>query len=216
MTTIPRHPKIYHITHINNLRAIATSGELVSDAIRIQRDINCSLVGMSTIKQRRLTEIEVDVCPGTTVGEYVPFYFCPRSIMLYILYRANHPELTYRGGQQTIVHLEVDLNEAIKWAEARQEPWAFTDRNAGAYFVQFYNRQTDLNRIDWNAVAATDFREPQIKDGKQAEFLSYATFPWTLIRKIGTIDPVMANQVREAISGTSHQPTVKVQRGWYF
>ncbi len=49
--------------------------------------------------------MEVKCHPGTKVGEYVPFYFCPRSVMLYILYMGNHPELGYRGGQAPIVHL---------------------------------------------------------------------------------------------------------------
>jgi len=40
---------------------------------------------MSTIKARRLYDLEVDCHPGTKVGEYVPFYFCPWSIMLYLL-----------------------------------------------------------------------------------------------------------------------------------
>jgi hypothetical protein len=30
-------------------------------------------VGMTNIKQRRLTQIEVPCHPGTTVGQYVPF-----------------------------------------------------------------------------------------------------------------------------------------------
>jgi len=46
--------------------------------------------------------------PGTKVGQYVPFYFCPRSIMLYILHRGNHPDLDYREGQGPILHLQAD------------------------------------------------------------------------------------------------------------
>ena len=54
--------------------------------------------------------------PGLNVGDCVPFYFCPRSVMLYLIHRANHPELDYRGGQGPIVHLEADLHEAANWA----------------------------------------------------------------------------------------------------
>lgn len=89
MTSAPSSPKIYHITHVDNLPSIATATGLVSDARRIASELSCSLVGMSTIKQRRLERIEVDCHPGTKVGEYVPFYFCPRSIMLYILRMGN-------------------------------------------------------------------------------------------------------------------------------
>jgi hypothetical protein len=95
MISAPDRPKIYHITHVDNLPSIATRMGLVSDAQRIASGLSCSLVGMSTIKQRRLNEIEVTCHPGTTVGQYVPFYFCPRSIMLYLLRMGNHPEVTY-------------------------------------------------------------------------------------------------------------------------
>lgn len=216
MTTVPANPKIYHITHLDNLAAIAISGKLISDAERIARGVNCSVVGMSTIKRRRLEEIDVTVCPGTKVGEYVPFYFCPRSIMLYILYMGNHPELTYRGGQQPILHLETDMDAAIRWSDEQPIPWAFSDGNAGAYLTQFYGNRTDLNQIDWAAVMATDFRNSVVKERKQAEFLTFGSFPWTLISKIGTINTTVAAQVREILAGMPHQPVVEVERGWYY
>ena len=46
----------------------------------------------------------------------MPFYFCPRSVMLYLIHKANHPELDYHGGQGAILHLESDLNTVIAWA----------------------------------------------------------------------------------------------------
>lgn len=68
----PPDPKIYHITHLDNLAGIV-DGLIWSDAERIARNLNCTVVGMSEIKRRRLEEIEVDCRPGTMVGEYVPF-----------------------------------------------------------------------------------------------------------------------------------------------
>jgi hypothetical protein len=120
---------------------------------------------MSAIKARRLFELEVDCHPGTKVGEYVPFYFCPRSIMLYLLYRGNHPDLTYTGGQRPLVHLEADLHEVIEWADSNGVRWAFSDRNAGIRYA-FYNDVNKFDRLDWNAIAATDFRDPIVKEGK--------------------------------------------------
>jgi hypothetical protein len=192
MASAPSSPKIYHITHIDNLPNIAASGGLVSDANRIANSLSCSLVGMSTIKQRRLHEIEVSCHPGTKVGQYVPFYFCPRSVMLFILHKANNPELTYRGGQQTIVHLEADLDAAITWANTNGVQWAFSDGNAGAYITAFYRDPAALAHLDWSAINSIDFRDAKVKEGKQAEFLMFDVFPWTLIEKIGTINGVVA------------------------
>ncbi len=216
MTSIPDRPKIYHITHVDNLPSIAKELGLVSDAQRIASDLSCSLVGMSTIKQRRLKEIEVACHPGTTVGQYVPFYFCPRSIMLYILRMGNHPDVSYTGGQQTIVHLQADFHQVVAWANANAVPWAFSSGNAGAYLTSFYKDSTQLSEINWEAVVATDFRDPEIKEGKQAEFLLFDVFPWALIEKIGTIDSIMATKVQTALTITNHQPVIAIESSWYF
>ena len=67
--------------------------------------------------------------PATTnVGDYVPFYFCPRSIILYVIYRRNHPQLKYLGGQEEIIHLEADLTSVVQWADENQRRWALTNR----------------------------------------------------------------------------------------
>lgn len=216
MASLPPGPKIYHITHLQNLASIATTLELVSDAKRVASGLSCSLVGLSTIKQRRLTEIEVSCHPGTTVGQYVPFYFCPRSIMLFILHKANNPELTYQGGQEPIIHLEADFTAATAWADARDIRWAFSDGNAGAYITAFYKNSTDLIHLDWPAIRAKDFRDAKVKEGKQAEFLMFDSFPWMLIEKVGTINGDIAERAREILSSTNHQPVISIEPNWYF
>jgi ssDNA thymidine ADP-ribosyltransferase, DarT len=216
MTSVLTSPKIYHITHVDNLPSIATGIGLVSDANRIASGLSCSLVGMSTIKQRRLEEIEVPCHPGTKVGQYVPFYFCSRSIMLYILRMGNHPDVSYRGGQQPIVHLQADFHQVINWANSNAVPWAFSIGNAGSYLTSFYKDPAQLSEIDWEAVNATDFRDPKIKEGKQAEFLLFDVFPWTLIEKVGTINSVMATKVQTTLAIAGHQPTIEIEPSWYF
>lgn len=213
---VPPNPKIYHITHVDNLAGIAAAGCLWSDRERIDRGLSCSLVGMSTIKQRRLDEIEVDCHTGTKVGEYVPFYFCPRSIMLYILHKGDHPDITYRGGQSSIVHLRADLNAAIAWAEQQKVKWACSDRNAGAFVASFFKRPQDLNKINWPAVNATDFRGTLVKEGKQAEFLLHESFPWHLIEAIGVRNAPIQTKVQAALRGATHQPPVTVETSWYY
>jgi hypothetical protein len=216
MASMPSNPKIYHITHVNNIAGIVANQGLVSDANRITNQLSCSLVGMSTIKQRRLNEIEVSCYPGTKVGQYVPFYFCPRSIMLYILYQGNHPELTYKDGQQPIVHLQADLYSVIQWSNNQGVNWAFSDRNAGAYLATFYNYLSYLSQLNWSAIEATDFRNAQIKEGKQAEFLMFDFFPWELIEKIGTFNNTIVPNIQNVLTGIKHQPMISVERNWYF
>ena len=104
--------------------------------------------------------------------------------MLFILHKGNHPDITYHGGQEPILHLEVDLKAAIRWAENNNVRWAFSDRNAGGYLAKFYKSVDDLDKINWPAVESTVFRDMLIKEGKQAEFLTYESFPLNLIEKI--------------------------------
>ena len=92
MNIPPTDPKIYHTTHVDNLPSIVAADGIGSDAQRIRRGLVNTNIGMTEIKGRRLA-LEVGCHPGTKVGEYVPFYFCPRSIMLFLIYRGNHPEL---------------------------------------------------------------------------------------------------------------------------
>jgi len=213
--TIPAQPKIYHITHVNNLRRIIESGVIWSDAKRLEHAFECESIGMNGIKQRRM-ELPVTCYPDTMVGEYVPFYFCPRSVMLYILYAKNHPELTYRGGQTPIVHLEIDMHTAIAWADANDRKWAFSERNAGTYYTNFHTGIDKLSAINWNAVAARDFRGSEIKDGKQAEFLLYESMPWQLVERIGVHNTAVSQQVADILQEVMLPTVISIEKLWYF
>ena len=218
MAAAPARPKIYHITHVDNLPSILTDGCLLSDAAIIARGSLNMAIGMSSIKKRRLEELEVTCHPGTMVGDYVPFYFCPRSIMLYVIYRRNRPGLFYQGGQGPIVHLEADLHEVVLWANEAKQRWAFSLANAGAFYTQTQFRASiaQLSEVDWTAVFATDFRSPEVNEGKQAEFLVHESFPWSLVSRIGVESRLIQTQA-EAIIGTSaNQPTVQVCKEWYY
>ncbi len=209
-------PKIYHITHVANLAAIVAEGALLSDAEMIRRGGPIQGIGLSEIKRRRIEEIEVRCHPGTKVGDYVPFYFCPRSIMLYVIHCANRPKLIYRGGQDPIVHLEADLHKVIQWADGAGVLWAFSLSNAGAYHVEFRTGANHLGDLDWDAIAATDFRAPDVKEGKQAEFLVHERFPWNLVRRIGVRTDATARRARAAVRGVAHAPLVEIRRNWYY
>lgn len=211
---VPTPPLIYHITHVDNLPRILAEGGLFSDRIMVDRGGPSVAVGMSSIKGRRLT-LPVKCHGGDFVGQYVPFYFCPRSVMLYLIYRANHPDLEYRGGQGPMVHLEANLEEVIAWANAEHRKWAFTLSNAGAYYTEFRSTLSDLTDINWSAVDAIDWQDPDIKEEKQAEFLIRDWFPVSLIRRIG----VQSNAIRERVLQAfkdREMPPVVIKPDWYY
>ena len=136
--------------------------------------------------------------------------------MLFVIHCANHPELAYRGGQQSIIHLEADLHDAVQWAEANRRRWAFSLSNAGAVYTQFRARLDQLGEINWEGVAATDFRPADVKEAKQAEFLVQRSFPWHLVERIGVHSRTMAPRVGAAMQAATHRPRVEIKRDWYY
>lgn len=211
---VPPQPKIYHIAHVDRLPSIVADGLLWCDAEIVRRAPVGTTIGMNGIKQRRLTELRLSSHPDLHVGDCVPFYFCPRSVMLYLIYQGNHPEMTYRGGQGPILHFEADLNAVVAWASARAARWAFTLSNAGSYFFEDRNDLARLNEINWTAVQARDWRAH--KEGKQAEFLLEQCFPWHLIERIGVGSAAVYGQVVNALPANGHRPTVEVLPDWYY
>ncbi len=212
----PDLPKIYHITHVDNLPGIVASNGLFSDRIMITSQAPVQAIGMSEIKRRRVNELDVGCHPGTKVGDYVPFYFCPRSVMLYVISRGNHRELTYSGGQGPIVHLEADLHRVVAWAGQQNVRWVFSLTNAGARYTEFRFSVDHLQELDWQAIEATDWSPQQVKEAKQAEFLVYERFPLALVDRVGVCSVDVRAAVEQALRASGLTPSIEVQPGWYY
>jgi hypothetical protein len=216
MTQPPVDPKIYHILHWDRLPSVLRCGGLLPDTEMNGRDGHGTVIGMRDLKAHRLHR-PVDGHDGLTVGGCVPFYFCSKSMMLYVIHRANHASLAYRGGQRPIVHLEADMRAVVDWAEAQGRRWAFTLGNASANYAEFRTSLARLGDVNWQAVLGTDFRTPATKDAKQAEFLLEGGFPWELVERIGVINNTVAQAVFDAMGAAGgHRPQVEIKRGWYY
>ena len=216
---VPTEPKIYHIAHVDRLASIVKDGGLWCDAKMAGRTGTGTTIGMSSIKQRRLSN-KLNRHPGLRVGDCVPFYLCPRSTMLYVIYMRNHSELEYSGGQGPIVHLETDLRNSVAWANSNNRRWAFTSSNAGASYFEDYADLRQLDKVDWTAVQANRWSGPgvdgSVKEGKQAEFLIESSFPWKLVLRIGVHSRQTRDMVLSAMQASHHQPPVEIKPDWYY
>ncbi len=201
----PVPTRIYHITHLENLEGILQKGGLLPQSQRPPTQQN---VAYGHIQARR-AEVVVPVGPRGKLHDYVPFYFCPRSPMLY----AIHTGWTeYQGGQRPILHL---VSSAQRVAQERL-PFVFTDRHAAVQYVRFFHRLEHLKALDWEAIRSTYWAETREK--KQAEFLVKGLFPWRLIEEIGVIDESIKADVESVLArfpGLPHPP-VRVRRSWYY
>jgi len=209
----PKEPKIYHITHVDNLPAIIAEGGLWADSEMNERGGPAAPIGMSKIKTRRLS---IECLDGLAVGACVPFYLCPRSVMLYLLHCGNHPELTYSGGQEPIVHLEADMRRTVAWAEDDARRWALSLTNAAARYTEFRSSLDDLGDISWSAIAANYWRDSAVKEGKQAEFLVEKTFPWALVDRIAVHSQTTLEHATRAVANAAHKPALEIRREWYY
>ena len=207
MSVRPDQIAIYHITDVENLPSILAAGGLWSD-VRMAQQQPATVIGYGHIKERRMKEIRVPCCENRFVGEFVPFYFCPRSPMLYTLNRGNtgRPE----GCQRTVVHLV----STVKVGIAQGRAWAVSDGNAGASYTSFYSTLEAISDLDWTAIRARDWR--RCTHQKAAEFLVADSFPWTGIHHIGCHNATVAGQVSALLQDQAHQPLVNVQPSWYY
>jgi hypothetical protein len=107
---------IYHITHRANLPGILARGGLCCDRDCSENSLTSTTIGYARIKERRFRRpLTVNSQDRGVVADYVPFYFGPRSPMLYTISRGNVEG--YSEGQRPIVHL-VASAEAVADAGA--------------------------------------------------------------------------------------------------
>ena len=72
----------------------------------------------------RIQARKVRTAAKGTLADYVPFYFAPRSPMLYTIHGGN--VAGYTEGQKPVVHLVSSVDAAV----ALGKPWCFTDGHA--------------------------------------------------------------------------------------
>ena len=183
-------------------------GRIWSDAQRVEQGFASTNIGYTHIKQRRL-ERPVVVSAGGVLGEYVPFNFCNRSVMLYTISRGNVASVP--GGQTMIAHL-VSSVDAVAASSCL---FAFTDRHADLSYARYSDRLADLPLlVDQNVMGLQQWAD--VKEIRQAEFLVHDYFPWELVEEVCVHNKVAQGLAITAISGLAHQPPVVVRRSWYY
>ncbi len=207
MNVPPDQVTIYHITDVENLASILEAGGLLSD-VRMASQQPATIIGYGHIKERRMREIRIPCCSNRFVGEFVPFYFCPRSPMLYTLNRGNTGRPA--GCQRSVVHLVSTVGVGIDLGRS----WAVSDGNAGAFHTSFDAKVEAIADLDWGAIQAINWQGRTHQ--KMAEFLVSDSFPWTGIHRIGCYNATVAGQVRTLLQNQAHQPVVNVQSNWYY
>jgi len=155
----------------------------------------------------------VPVAPYGTLHDYVPFYFAPRSPMLYTINKGNVPG--YTGGQKSLVYL-VSSIERVNG----KRPWVFTDGHGTMAFTSFYNDLNFLGEIDWNIMNLTYWNDtsddPDRTRRRQAEFLVFNDFSLNLVQEIGVYDCEIRRIVETMFQATIFKIPINVHQTWYY
>jgi hypothetical protein len=131
----------YHITHVANLDSIVDCGEIRCDSECALMEAAPTSIAYANLKERRASP-RVTVGPGGTLADYVPFYYAPRSPMLYVNYRGG---VTGNAtGQNEIVHLVVDVDELADGGN-----FVITDGHAATPLTTQFDATACLEEIDW-------------------------------------------------------------------
>jgi len=207
--------QLFHITHVSNLVGIIGSKGLVSSN-QISRNSGPNTnIGHYHIKERRSTKM-VPVAPGGFVADYVPFYFAPRSPMLYSIHKGNVQQ--YQNGQREIIYLVTDSDLIF----SSQCQYCFCDGHATMEITKFYNSPDSLaDAIDWEIMQAqywnnTDNDTDRTRR-RAAEFLVKDFLPFNLIQEISTYDIIIKSDVDAILAANGIcgiQVTVKTS--WYY
>ncbi len=209
----PVPTRVVHFTHLRHLPGVVAHG-LLSDTVAQERGLVTTEVGNRDIKERRRRRV-VPVPPGGVVADYVPFYFAPRSPMMYAIDRGNVPE--YAGGIDPLVYL-------VSTVERLQEAGCTlvtTDRNAVLGIATFRQGLDGLDTgVDWQLIEATwwnnTVQEPDRMERRMAECLVHQVAPWEAFTEVRVRSDARRLEV-EALLGPGIAPgPVLVTPDWYF
>lgn len=204
---------ILHFTHESNLLRIFDQGCLLCDRLCRSYGSSVRSIAYDSIKRKRAQTI-VEVPPGGTLDDYVPFYFGPRSPMMY----------TYRNGNVTgraedLSELVYLVSEAEKVA-SQGMPYAFTDGHPIVEPRSFFNNLDNLGEVDLDLMRERwwyDTNEyPDRKRRRQAEFLVWERMPLELISYFATKTESKRAEVEGLLRSKGLQTPCRAYRNWYY
>jgi hypothetical protein len=205
--------KIYHISDKRNLPQICEHKGLYSKNMARTLNIDSINIAYEGIQDRR-AKTKVPIKPGGYLHDYVPFYFAPRSPMLYAI-KTGRIE-GFEGGQRDIVYLVCGIESIIE----KRLPFVFTDGHAIMTFSNYFSDIRHLDRIDWEVMRERywyDTEEnPDRKRKRQAEFLIKEFLPFGLVEEIGVIDASIRNEVRDIVFKNGYDKIVNIKNDWYY
>lgn len=202
---------LYHITHGKNLADIINANGLV--CCNLLEESEYQNIGHISLKAKRARHT-VPTIENGNLNDYVPFYFAPRSPMLFAIHKGQVENCSAR--QDQIIYLVTSVKEIT----AKSYNFVFTDGHAIMAFSNFYTDTEHLDKIDWTIMESKYWHDtnddPDRKRRRSAELLVKEKLHWDSILKIGVMNSGVAENVNRMIYGCLHKPDIEVQKEWYY
>ncbi|MCT4355868.1 DUF4433 domain-containing protein [Streptomyces sp. Je 1-79] len=157
----------------------------------------------------------VKAAPYGVPADYVPFYFAPRSPMLYKISRGGVP--SYQEGQPPLVYLVTTIDDAVSTGR----PYVFSDGNCANAITSHFNNLDLLPKVvDWDIISA-HYWANTADDGdrmrrRMAEFLVHDQLEVTALTQVAVFDRGHADHVRALLRAAGMDLPVTVRREWYY
>ena len=211
MPLTPELARIFRITHVDNVAWDLEHGLQCRNS-RIANPGFRNIGNLELIEKRK--DRTVPVSPGGTLADYIPFYFTPRSPMLYNIKTGFH-------GIAKVPMAEIVIYEASAHALAANGVTVlFTDRHAKLALAEFSADLADLNRVDWNILQRSDFThdpaDPEKMGRYQAEALIHRELPCRHLSAVVCNGQAAKARVQAAAEQCGIPVPVVIQPGMFF
>lgn len=205
----PDEAQIFRITHRDNVPWILDHGLHCSSSS--VRDPNFIAIGKPDLIGARAAR-KVEVQPGGTLADYVPFYFAPRTPMLgNIRFGTGVPQ---RANEEIVF-----LVSSLHYLREHGVTFIFSDRHAATRYARFSSSVADLSWLPWEDFRAMRFKrdpdEPDRFDRYQAEALAHQHVPIAALRGIACYADHVKSWLDEAIAVRGLSVKTYLRTGWY-
>ena len=205
---------LYHITNYKNFKNILRDGKILCKNKIDIAGTNYINIAYEGIQDRRSRK-EVPLPPFGNLHDYVPFYFAPRSPMLYAIHKGNVDG--YIEGQESIIYLIVNMLNIL----ATGCRFVYTDGHPIVMISDFYNDIDQINTvIDWDLMKSkywSDIEEDNDrKRRRQAEFLIYQSVSIKLLDQIIVYNLTMKNKIKQLLSNYNYKIPVISKKELYY
>jgi hypothetical protein len=206
-----RHTLIFRLTHFDNLEFTLRNGIYCSNSK--DADPNYLNIGHRNLIDKRGKRI-VPISPNGVLNDYVPFYFAPKSPMLYSIFKKNVDG--FSGSQRDIIYLVSSIETIIE----TDLKFVFTDGHAYELISKFYNNPTQLKNIDWQLMGETYWNNTESDNDRRrrrmAEFLVYQFVPINCILAI----VVHNEKAKSTVDSIQHKCKTAIKTlikpNWYY